>query len=161
MADGSNPLASRFLINSEVALDLAELNSDLIKAESKLAKETVNQERITAELAQREEELRALGRRAGRTRHPGGGRGEAGTRIADRLARDQVSVAGSVSALHRSLGERIVPESRSSNRRAAPLDHRGGARGTVFDPRVELRSGSAAARTRARSSRPRSRGCLP
>jgi multidrug resistance efflux pump len=110
-ADGSAPIASRFLINSAVAVDLAELNSDLIKAESKLAKETVSRERITAELAQREEELRAL---------QAAGPGELATPeeaaekqgLESRIAALVIKapVAGSVSALHRSLGERIGSE---------------------------------------------------
>lgn len=107
-ADGSNPLASRFLINSEVALDLAELNSDLIKAESKLAKETVNQERITAELAQREEELRSLGTASPdelATPEEAAEKQGLESRIASLVIK--APVAGSVSALHHSLGERI------------------------------------------------------
>lgn len=107
-ADGSNPLASRFLINSEVALDLAELNSDLIKAESKLAKETVSRERFAAELAQREEELRALEAASPdelATPEEAAEKRGLESRIAALVIK--APVAGSVSALHRSLGERI------------------------------------------------------
>lgn len=105
---GVNPLASRFIVNTESARDLAELNSDLIKAESKLAKETAAKERLTAELARREAELSALVSASPRevaTPEEGAERQRLVSRIEALVIK--APVAGSVAAVHRTLGERI------------------------------------------------------
>ncbi len=107
-AEGESPLVSRFFQHSDFAERLAESSSELIKVESKLAKETIAKERDAAALAIAENEaerLQTVDAVSLATAEESGERRQLLEQIEALVVRSPV--AGYVAVLYRTVGERV------------------------------------------------------